>query len=124
MQTHTRIKLKLGTQNGRIKRNLCTNFSKNLVKISGVMTKSSRKTRSICCHAYRVNCSKDLVKTWHVDGVNIVGVPFCGLKRIGKKHRDMIQNPTGIKMMQSNLQIKNPHSYTATIQSSKLKIDL
>jgi len=36
----------------------------------------------------------------------------------------MAQNPTGVKIMQSNLQIKNQPSYTATILSSELKIDL
>jgi len=42
MQTHARIKLKLGTQNGPIKMNLHTNFSANLLKISDVMTNCSR----------------------------------------------------------------------------------
>ena len=39
----------------------------------------------------------------------------------------MTQNPTGVKIMQSNLQIKNPPtytSYTTTVQSSEMKIDL
>jgi len=36
----------------------------------------------------------------------------------------MKQNQTGVKIMQLNLQIKNPPSYAATIQSSELKIDL
>ena len=52
---HARIELKLGAQNGCIKMNLCTNFHGNSVKISGVMTNCSCKTRSICCHADRVN---------------------------------------------------------------------
>jgi len=40
-----------------------------------------------------------------------------------KDHGDMTQNITGVKIMRSNLQIKNPPSYTATVQSSELKID-
>jgi len=36
----------------------------------------------------------------------------------------MTQNPTSVKIMRSNLQIKNPPSYTATIQSSELKINV
>jgi len=39
----------------------------------------SYKNRSKVCHAYRVNRWKELVETWHVDGVIIVGVPFCGI---------------------------------------------
>jgi len=34
------------------------------------------------CHTYRVNRRKELVETWHLDGVTIVGMPFV---RIGKK---------------------------------------
>ena len=37
------------------------------------------------CYTYRVNHLKELVETWHVDGVTIVGVPFCGLKGIQKE---------------------------------------
>ena len=37
------------------------------------------------CHDYRVNRLKELVETWHVDGVSIASVPFYGLKGIGKK---------------------------------------
>jgi len=36
-------------------------------------------------HTYKVNRWNELAETWHVDGVIIAGVPFCGLKRIGKK---------------------------------------
>ena len=44
---HSRIKLKLGSQDGRIKTNLHSTSGKY---ISVVMTNCSRKTRSICCH--------------------------------------------------------------------------
>jgi len=43
------------------------------------------KKRSKVCDAYRVNHWKELDETWHVGGVNIIGVPFCGLKGIQKK---------------------------------------
>jgi len=41
-----------------------------------------------------------------------------------KDHRNMTQNLSDVKITRSNLQIKNLPSYTATIQSSELKIDL
>jgi len=37
------------------------------------------------CHTYRVNQWKELDETWHIDGVTIIGVPFCDLKGIRKK---------------------------------------
>ena len=46
------------------------------------MTDYSRKTRSICCHAYRVNRFMEWAENCYVDGVTIVGVPFGGLKGI------------------------------------------
>ena len=49
---------------------------------SGLITDYSHKTRSICCHAYRVNHFMELVENCYIDGVTIVGVPFCGLKGI------------------------------------------
>ena len=58
---HARIMLKLGTQNGLIT-NLHTNFSSNPVKISGVMTNYSCKSRLICCHAYRVTTLRNEFK--------------------------------------------------------------
>ena len=54
-QTRTPIALKLCTQKGTPKANANIKFSANLMNGSGVMTDYSRKTRSICCHAYRVN---------------------------------------------------------------------
>ena len=41
-----------------------------------------------------------------------------------KDHGDMTQNPTGVKIKQLNLRIKNPPSYTATVLSNGLKIDV
>jgi len=50
---------------------------------------------------------------------------FLWFERNPKKdHGDMIQNPTGVKITRSNLRIKIPPNYAATIQSSELKIDL
>jgi len=53
MWMHVWVKLKLGVQNGHIKADLCTNHGANPIKISEVITNRLRKTRSICCHAYR-----------------------------------------------------------------------
>ena len=54
-QTRTPIDMKFGTQNGRPTANPSIKFGTNPMNGSGVMTDYSRKTRSICCHAYRVN---------------------------------------------------------------------
>ena len=54
-QTRTPIALKFGTQKGSPKANPIIKFGTNPMNGSGVMTDYSRKTRSICCHAYRVN---------------------------------------------------------------------
>ena len=56
MQMRTPIALQFGTQKGSTKANPSIKFGANPVNDSGVMTDYSRKTRSICCHAYRVNC--------------------------------------------------------------------
>ena len=45
-----------------------------------------------------VNHWKELDETWHVDGVTIVGVPFCSLNKSEKDHRDMTQNPISVKL--------------------------
>ena len=54
-QTRTPIALKFGTQKGSPKVNPSIKFGATPMDGSGVMTDYSRKTRSICCHAYRVN---------------------------------------------------------------------
>ena len=55
-QTRTPIALKFGTQKGSPTANPSIKFGgTNPMNGSGVMTDYSRKTRSICCHAYRVN---------------------------------------------------------------------
>ena len=54
-QTRAPIALQFGTQKGSPKANPSIKFGTNLMNGSGVMTDYSRKTRSICCHAYRVN---------------------------------------------------------------------
>jgi len=75
----------VGTRKGLIKTHLHTNFGWNLIKIYGVMIDFLCKKRSKVCHAYRVNHWKELDETWHISGVTIIGVPFCGLKGIVKK---------------------------------------
>ena len=79
----TRIGLKFGTLKGLITADLHTNFGRNQMNIHGVMTDYFCKRRSKVCHAYRVNPLEESVE--NVDGATIVGVPFCGLKRIGIK---------------------------------------
>ena len=54
-QTRTPIVMKFGTQKGSPTANPSIKFGTNPMNGSGVMTDYSRKTRSICCHAYRVN---------------------------------------------------------------------
>ena len=122
-RTHARIKLKLGTQNRRIKKNLRTNFSAN-PKISGVKTICSHKTRSICCHAYRVNHFEEWVEIWHVDGVNIIGVPFVVWKESGKRPRRYDTKPNwcknyAIKFVNKNFTglIKFTHSHVTHVIS-------
>ena len=54
-KTRAPIALKVGTQKGSPKANPSINVGANPMNGSGVMIDYSRKTRSICCHAYRVN---------------------------------------------------------------------
>ena len=54
-QTRSPIAMKFGTQKGSPTANPSIKFGTNPMNGSGVMTDYSRKTRSICCHAYRVN---------------------------------------------------------------------
>ena len=58
-KTRTPIALKFGTQKGSPKANPSIKFGSNPMNESGFMTVYLRKTRSICCHAYRVNCSME-----------------------------------------------------------------
>ena len=54
-QTRTPIALKFGTQKERPKTNASITFGANPMNDSRIMTDYSSKTRSICCHTYRVN---------------------------------------------------------------------
>ena len=54
-QTRTPIALTFGTQKGSPTANPRIKVGTNPMNGSGVMTNYSGKTRSICCHAYRVN---------------------------------------------------------------------
>ena len=58
-KTRAPIALKYGTQKGSPKANPSNKFGANPMNGSEVMTDNSRKTRSICCHAYRVNRSME-----------------------------------------------------------------
>ena len=85
----TPIALKFGTQKGSPKANPSIKFGANPMNGSGGMTDYSRKTRSICCHAYRVNRCMESVENCYVDRVAIAGVPFGGLKRIEIKSTEI-----------------------------------
>ena len=54
-QTHTPIALTFSTLKRSPKANSSIKFGANPMNGMGVMTDYSCKTRSICCHAYRVN---------------------------------------------------------------------
>ena len=79
------IGLKFDTLKGLIKANFSTKFGRNPMNIHGVITDYLRKIRSKVCHAHRVNRLKEWAEKCYVDGVTIVGVPFCGLKGIQLK---------------------------------------
>ena len=54
-QKRAPIALKFGTQKGSPTANPSIKFGANPMNGAGVMTDYSHKTRSICCHAYRLN---------------------------------------------------------------------
>ena len=93
MRTHTPIKLIY--IKGLLKHISVPILDKDLQSYDQFLHKRRLKV----CHAYRVNCWKELVETWHVDGVTIVGVPFCGFKDSENDHGDIMQNPTSVKIM-------------------------
>ena len=76
------IWLKLGTLKELIKADLRTNFGRIQMNIHKVMTNYLLKIRLKVCHAHRVNLLEERVENSYVDGVTIVGVPFCGSKGI------------------------------------------
>ena len=77
------MKLKLGTRKELIKAHLRTNFGWNLIKIYGVMIDfSPKKVEGLSC---------------------LQGKPCRWFERNPEKeHRDMTQNPTGVKITRSN----------------------
>jgi len=81
--------LKLGRRKGLIKVHLRTNFGRNPIRIYRVMINFLHKKRSKVCHAYRVKRWKKLDETWHVGGVIIIGVDFCGLEGIVRKSTEI-----------------------------------
>ena len=82
---HAPIGLKFGTLTGLIKVNHSTKFGRNPKNIHGVMTNYLHKIRLKVCHAHRVNHLNEGAENCYVDGVTIVGVPFCDLKGIQLK---------------------------------------
>ena len=64
-------------------------------------------------------------KTWYVDGVTIIEVPFCGLKGIGKKTTKILHKAQPVsKLCNWICELKTHPVCTATVQSSELKIGL
>ena len=80
-QTHIPIALKFGTHKGSPTTNPSIKVGANSVNGSEIMIDYLRKTRSICCHAYRVNHFMECENRF-VDRSTILGVPFGGLKTI------------------------------------------
>jgi len=81
MQMRTSIEQTLGTHSKLIKAHLSFTFGCKFTELWPII----HIKRSKVYHAYMVNCRKDLVETWHADGVTIIEVPFCDLKRIRTK---------------------------------------
>ena len=83
---------------GLLKHTAVPIFGWNPIKIYKAIIDFLYEKRSKICHTYMVNHWKELDETWHVDGVTIVGVPFCSLNKSEKDHRDMTQNPISVKL--------------------------
>ena len=113
LQTHTPIKLLLGTRKGLIKVHLHTNFYWNPIKIYGVMIDFLRKKSLSRLQGKPLGgIGWNLACRWS----NHHWSAFLGFERNREKdHGDMTQNPTGVKITRSNLWIKIPPSYTATV---------
>ena len=102
-QTRALIAMKFGTQKGSPTANPSIKFGTNPMNGSGVMTDYLRKTRSICCHAYRVNRFMEWVENCYVDGVTIVGVPFGGFKRIEIKTMEIWHKTQPVSQLRNRL---------------------
>ena len=113
------IGLKFGTLEGLIKANLSTNFGRNPMNIHRVMTDYVRKIRLKVCHAYRVNHLEEWVENWYVDGVTIVGLPFCGLKRIEIKTMEIWHKTQPVSQLRNRfLWVKKLLVFTPTRQTA------
>ena len=54
-----------------------------------IITDYLHKIRSKFCHTHNVNPLTERVENCYVDGVTIIGVPFCGLKEIEVKNMEI-----------------------------------
>ena len=102
-QTRAPIALKFDTQKGSAKVNPSIKFGANPMNGSGVMTDYLRKTRSICCHAYKVNRFMECVENCYVaKWSNHRRSAFWWFERNrDEDHGDMTQNPTCVTITQS-----------------------
>ena len=76
------IWLKFGTRFGGLKANISINFWVNLIKLEGVISNFTHKSKSNFCQAYRVNHFEEQAENQYVARLNIRGVPFGGWKSI------------------------------------------
>ena len=110
-KTRAPIALKFGTQKGSPKAHPSIKFGANPMNGSGVMTDYSRKTRSICCHAYRVNRFMDWAENCYVDGVTIVGVPFGSLKGIEIKTTEIWHKIQPVSQLRDRFLVIKKYSF-------------
>ena len=90
------------------------------MNIYGVMTDDLRKIRSKICHAHRVNHLKEWAENCYVDGLTIVGVPFCGLKGIQLKAIEIWHKTQPVSQLRDRfLWIKKLLVFTPTRQTAK-----
>ena len=87
-QKCTKIELNPGTYKGLMKVHLHTNLGWNLTKrFTVIMEFLHKKLEGLSCLHYRADGYKE--ESWHLDGVTIVGIPFCDLKGIGEKKTEI-----------------------------------
>ena len=72
------IWLKFGPHIGGLKANTRINSGVTLVKIQGVVSDFTYKSKSTFCLAYMVNCFKEQAENQYVARLKIRGVPFGG----------------------------------------------
>ena len=79
---HASIWLKFGIHIRSLKENTRINFGVNLINIKGIISDFMHKVNTNFCHAYRVNCFKELPENRYLAKLNIRKVCFGGNKLI------------------------------------------